>query len=308
MTSLLPCLIVVLVLPSLAGAFEPYIRWARSLSGCGTLSDASPRKGNGVVVAQNGKNVWVTDDEGRLHIFDARQGNPPGIIFEPTTIKNKRVESRSSVSLIQNETQVLYAVYSVVDLSNGAPNESSSRVIAVHGDGQDLGTLKWQVIIDGISFDTPQIGNDGRIYITHNTADQGYLSIFDQEGHRMIESSSDNAFGPLSIFTNRYGDDELLWGQSTGRGYSSSGKLHHSIPSTSSIEEGRNIGTSTIVPPIVWRRGKKRRMWLGGISSTMHGWIDGRSFLEEPSWTTQLEVSKRNMTFREFVFNLTYTI
>ena len=279
---------------------DPLIRWVRRLKGCGSISDASPRRGNGVVSAANGQTVWITDDEGALHILDADNHTQDEIYFKPSLVENRWTESRSSVSLFvePNGTTTEYAVYAVIDVDHIVSNATTSRIIAIYGNGELLGTLKWQVQIEGIVVQTPRIGTDGtRIYATHNDASgRGYFSIIDTEGNRIARQSSPKPFGPLTILSVD-GNDELYWGESNGRGYSDSGRIYHHDSTLKVTGVGHEIITSTVVPPVLWREKKRRRMWLGGMSSTMHGWVDGQSFADAPSWSRQLSPSLRNSSY-----------
>ena len=284
---------------------EPSIRWSRRLNGCGTLSDASPRKGNGVVASQSGQHVWITDDEGTLHILDPTNSTSDEILFKPPAVEMRRIESRSSVTLSQNETGVDYAVYAVVDVPTSddpTGNMTSSRIIAVYGGGGLLGKLKWNATVEGIVTGTPQIGSGGNtttIYITHNVKNRGYLSVFSNEGNKITRTSGEKPFGPVTVFTFG-GEDELYWGESGGGGYSDSGRVYQIAPSASLTNASNYITTSTIVPPVIWRERKRTRMWLGGKSSTIHGWTDGRPLSGVPTWSKQLEKSLRNESFRKF--------
>mmetsp|Transcript_26546 Transcript_26546/g.53897 ORF Transcript_26546/g.53897 Transcript_26546/m.53897 type:complete len:332 (+) Transcript_26546:2401-3396(+) len=301
-------ILLVLTLPPIDGLLEPSIRWSRRLNGCGTLSDASPRKGNGVVASQSGQHVWITDDEGTLHILDATNSTSDEILFKPPAVETKRIESRSSVTLSQNETGVDYAVYAVVDVSTSDdPTDdsmTSSRIIAVYGGGGLLGELKWNATVKGIVTGTPQIGSGGNtttIYVTHNVNNRGYLSVFSNEGNKTTLISSDKPFGPVTVFTFG-GKDELYWGESGDSGYSDSGRVYQIAPSAWLTNSSTNdITTSTIVPPVIWRGERKRsRIWLGGKSSTIHGWTDGRPLSDVPTWSKQLGKSLRNESFRKF--------
>lgn len=279
---------------------DPLIRWVRRLKGCGSISDAGPRRGNGVVSAVNDQTVWITDDEGALHILDADNHTKDEIYFKPPLVANRWTESRSSVSLFvePNGTATEYAVYAVIDVDPNAPSATTSRVIAVHGDGELLGSIKWQVEIEGIAVQTPQIGTNGtRIYATHNDASgRGYFSIINGEGNRITRQSNPKPFGPLTILSVD-GNDEVFWGESSGRGYSKSGRIFHHDSSLEITRVGHEIITSTVVPLVLWREKKRRRMWLGGTSSTMHGWVDGQSFADAPSWSRQISPSLRNNSY-----------
>lgn len=277
----------------------PSIRWVRRLKGCGSISDASPRRGNGVVSAPNGQTVWITDDEGALHILDADNYTKDEIYFRPPLVANRWTESRSSVSLHVDPNGIAYkyAVYAVIDVAND-PNATSSRIISVHGDGELIGTLFWQLPLEGIVVQTPQIGTDGhRIYAVHNDANgRGHFSIIDAEGNRIRSQSSPKPFGPITILSDD-GNDEIYWGESDRRGYSDSGRIYHHDSGLEVTDVGYEIFTSTVVPPVLWREKKRRRMWLGGRTSTVYGWVDGESLANAPSWTKSVSPSRRNESY-----------
>ena len=280
---------------------DPLIRWVRRLKGCGSLSAASPRRGNGVVSAPNGQTVWITDDGGALHVLDAINTTKEEIYFRPPSIEHRWTESRSSVSLFVNVngTETEYAVYAVTDVAHDDQNSTSSRIIAVHSSGDLIGTLKWQVEVEGVAVQTPQIGTDGsQIYVTHNDASggRGYFSVIGAEGNRITRLSSPKPFGPISIHSVD-GIDELYWGEANGRGHSASGRILRYDSSLMQTDAGFEIVTSTVVPPVIWRENKRRRMWIGGESSTIHGWVDGRSFFDAPTWSRQISPSLRNETY-----------
>ena len=279
------------------------IRWIRRLNGCGTLSDASPRKGNGVVLSHNGKHVWVTDDEGTLHILDADNSTSDHITFKPPVVDDRSIESRSSVELLQNETTVEFAVYAVLDVARDEPTGAmiTSRIIAVYGDDDLLGKMKWNASIQGVVTGTPRIGTGGNtttIYVTHNVNGRGYLSVFSREGNRTAWISGENPFGPVTVLCIDE-EDEVYWGESGGEGYSNSGRIYHFAASTGLYSVGNETVSSTVVSPVVWRERKRHRMWLGGRSSTVHGWINGQPLSEAPTWSKQLEKSLRNESFRK---------
>ncbi len=278
---------------------DPVIRWIRRLKGCGSLSAASPRRGNGVVSAPNGQTVWITDDGGALHVLDTITATKEEIYFRPPSVEHRWTESRSSVSLFVNVngTETEYAVYAVTDVAHDDQNSTNSRIIAVHGSGDLIGTLKWQVEVEGVAVQTPQIGTDGRIYVTHNDASggRGYFSVIGAEGNRITRQSSLNPFGPITI-QSVDGIDELYWGEANGRGHSASGRIFRYDSSLMQTDVGFEIVTSTVVPPVFWRENKRRRMWIGGESSTIHGWVDGRSFFDAPTWSRQISPSQRNKT------------
>ena len=268
--------------------------------GCGSLSAASPRRGNGVVSAPNGQTVWITDDGGALHVLDTINTTKEEIYFRPPSVEHRWTESRSSVSLFVNlnGTETEYAVYAVTDVAHDDQNSTSSRIIAVHGSGDLIGTLRWELEVEGVAVQTPQIGTDGRqIYVTHNDASggQGYFSVIGAEGNRITRQSSLNPFGPITI-QSVDGIDELYWGEANGRGHSASGRIFRYDSSLMQTDVGFKIVTSTVVPPVIWKENKRRRMWIGGESSAIHGWVDGRSFFDAPSWSRQISPSLRNGT------------
>lgn len=302
-----PASVLVLYLLCYVGA-QPSIRWVRQLSGGGTLSSAGVRRGNGVEVARNGMTVWVTDDEGSVHILDAHNASREELVFIPTPMEGRTTESRSKACICQNETSLDFAVYAIVDVASDDSTETqiSSRVIAIHGETELLGTLKWQVAVEGVATGSPQLGFDcNHVYITHNAKQTGHFSILDKNGNLIDQTSKARNFGPVTVSSSG-GIDTTYWGEAEGMGYSSLGRIYQYTTPTWLSRVGDEVISSTVIPPTVWREGKRSRMWLGGRSATVHGWTDKRQFGAAPNWSRQLATSQRNESFREYICHHLY--
>lgn len=120
---------------------EPFVRWKHQLTG-GFESIAGPslRKGNAVVVSPNNDQVYVTSDDGRIHILPTeltRSWVPPRE-FSPSIIQKNNVNwftvCYSGVSLYQtkvNARPVTLAVYAVIDMPPRKSNNKIQRYVVV---------------------------------------------------------------------------------------------------------------------------------------------------------------------------------
>ena len=204
---------------------QPNVRWTHRLDGAGGLSGRGLRKGNEVVAHKGGNLIFITADDGSLHILDNRSMDSGGIVYEPKTVTGTYTECRSGVSQVEDKDgKTQYLLYAVIDtpivsgveIRNGELQASSSvqvssRVIAVNLDG----TLRWSVPVEGIIAGKPLVGSDGTIYISHNVENDsssgqsdsrmGYLSVIlefadDQAEITASLSEAGNApFGPLTL-------------------------------------------------------------------------------------------------------------
>ncbi len=81
------------------------------------IIDGGFRKGNALVLSKNQRDLWMTDGRGSLHVVRLREGNAH-LVFEPTSLPNRTVESRSSVALYEGSPSN-FAVYAVIDTPVG---------------------------------------------------------------------------------------------------------------------------------------------------------------------------------------------
>ena len=81
--------------------------------GSRNIVDGGFRKGNALVLSKNQSDLWMTDAAGSLHVLHLLAGNGH-VVFKPTTLPNRTVESRSSVALYEGSPSP-FAVYAVID-------------------------------------------------------------------------------------------------------------------------------------------------------------------------------------------------
>jgi hypothetical protein len=215
---------------------QPAVRWTHRLTGSGDLSSRGLRKGNAVVVSKSGNLIFVTADDGSLHILDPQKikNDTSSIVFEPTPVDGRSTGCRSGVTPVDDEGgRTQYLVYAVIDTpvvlgvnigNDGTVNsdsnsnaKASSRLLAVDLDGK----LLWSLPVDGIIAGTPMVGRNGTsIYVSHNIAGEtddaldsreGYLSVL--RVNEPLTSPEITAsygrgapFGPLSLVSVTLGD------------------------------------------------------------------------------------------------------
>lgn len=142
---------------------QPSLRWSINLAG-----ERSVRQGNAVVVSRDGSRVFVTAQDGSLHILQVRALSR-SLVFEPSNASSSSSGSTTScssgVALYETSQGVQFAAYAVTDTA-ASSGIQSSRVLAVNASsGEEL----WTVTVDGAVAGTPWINADGsRIYVTHN--------------------------------------------------------------------------------------------------------------------------------------------
>lgn len=165
-----------------------------------------------------------------------------------------------------------------------------------------MGSLRWKRKVPGVVVGTPVIGTDGMtVYISQNSKDRGSVIILsDDNGGKVISRETDALFGhygPLTL-NKVNGKDFVYWGEMNGRGYSDTGRIHYLDTSTQIHHIGNNFGSSSAIPPTI--SSDSTSMWVGGRSATVYGWIEG-NFKDNPSWTTQLQLSQRNHSYRKLI-------
>lgn len=95
-------------------ATGPQILWSTTLPNGGTIGEGL-RKGTGVVLSENEQSLWVTSENGGLHVLDATAGGTL-VSFQPDNIDEHYTESRSSVSLHHTSQSIEFGVYAIVDV------------------------------------------------------------------------------------------------------------------------------------------------------------------------------------------------
>ena len=291
----------------------PSTLWEYQLEASGTISSGSVRHGNGVIAAQDESSLWVTTDDGYLHLLtNLEPSNITEIVYKPLSLTDRQTESRSNAQLYEQDGHVVYGVYAILDVGDTI----SSRIIAVNSEGLQ----RWQVIIDGIAMGTPQIGVDGRrIYVTHNTGDDylaGKLTMIEDNVFGVSISTEiplqgaggfgfadiQAPFGPASISTAD-GKDSVYWGESWNDGTASFGTLYKYSDGT--VEGLRRTPWSTTVAPTLSRDGKS--LWIEGGGSVFNGWTSGKSFAKSPSWSHDYSITtdgKRSASPRKSTYPL----
>jgi hypothetical protein len=81
------------------------------------IIDGGFRKGNALVLSKDQRDLWMTDGAGSLHVIRLLEGNAH-LVFKPTGLANRIVESRSSVALYEGGPS-RFAVYTVIDTPVG---------------------------------------------------------------------------------------------------------------------------------------------------------------------------------------------
>lgn len=124
----------------------PQYRWTYQLSNSGRISsDGLLRRGNAIVSTQDGKYLYITTDDGILHILNLKNGDEHGapittssnngearewldetgmggidddatITFKPAPIAGRHIDCRSGVSLHETYDGVQFAVYAITDV------------------------------------------------------------------------------------------------------------------------------------------------------------------------------------------------
>ena len=118
----------------------PELRWTYQLPNAGKItSDGLLRRGNAVVSTRDGKYLYVTTDDGILHILALKDGDNHGaptgngnqrldergmggvdtdatVTFKPSPIPGRHIDCRSGVSLHETDDGVQFAVYAIADV------------------------------------------------------------------------------------------------------------------------------------------------------------------------------------------------
>lgn len=214
---------------------EPSLKWSVQLEGSGRLSGRGLRKGNAIVAYKDGTKIFVTANDGSLHIIQTTTTQVNTLaIFMPDEIQGRFTECRSGATVVDQNIAAAteednngnnfdgapvrttlglgvvkedYIIYAVRDSTvssvsvglNSAEDIVSSRVIAVNLDG----TYKWSVQVEGRIEGNPVVGKSG-IFVSHNSDDGiGYLSIIridpDNESANIVATVSPPATQPGNV-------------------------------------------------------------------------------------------------------------
>jgi len=183
---------------------EPTLRWETRLPNSGTEDSGKPgpRQYNAVQLSPDGTHLYVTLDDGTLHILDAQSNTnstgagtvvasyrPPAVTDAAANAPPRAIACVSGVSFSDSDsdaadgTDGAYAVYAVIDVPVDATAlnfiPTTSRVVAVD---HPTGRVRWvSPVLEGAVAGTPRIGTDGRyVYLTRNVE---INAGFDQDGH-----------------------------------------------------------------------------------------------------------------------------
>lgn len=241
---------------------EPSVQWTYRLPGSGTLSGRGLRSGNEVLASPNGDTVFVTADDGSLHLI-ATNNRDNSIIFEPDPVAGTFTECRSGVTLVYDPNtpnQVNYVVYAVIDVPVSAgvlygdvtfdTSRTSilSRLLAVNLDG----SLRWSVAVNGAVVGKAVVGGgtqQDKIYVVHNVPNfigsaptRGKISVVLLRGNQQpIVTASvsplnrNGPFGPpagSSVTMNGQKRDVIVVAEAWDQGYSPNGSLYMLRPSS----------------------------------------------------------------------------
>lgn len=192
MFSLLFTLLLIISVSDASFLSQPKVQWTTQIDGSGTLSGRGLRRGNEVFLDDATGILFVTADDGSLHLIDTSNNNnqqqeQSSIVFVPDTVTGTYTESTSAgVTLVRDATTttesegVEYAIYAVVDVPVKAgvvtyndltldPSRTvpQSRLLAVNLDG----SLRWSLDLNGIITGKPVLGGttNNILYVVHNT-------------------------------------------------------------------------------------------------------------------------------------------
>ena len=105
---------------------EPAVRWTYQLPGSGTLSDRGVRRNNAVVLSYDGSTVFVTADDGSLHIIKP-ENLANSIVVDAPSEQNAYTECRSGVAISETGGTVNFAVYAAILTQNASTQDSSTQ-------------------------------------------------------------------------------------------------------------------------------------------------------------------------------------
>jgi len=306
---------------------SPRYKYTHTL-GSGRLngpSTASLRRGNAIVTSADGQYLFVTSDDGTLHIVHAHH---PGVfdrVYDPTSDVLEDAGwftfCQSGVSLFHTRDRmrsVVFAVYAVVDLPpRNSVHDEKSRIIAV----DHKGNLLWSRQLSGVAVGTPQISQNGRyVYLTHNLSHEqvGRFTALDANNDGVIIFSEGNVnirpYGPMTV--SRVGTDKtavvgafaaggdsdddmdvLYFGETPDRGYDFFGAVHKVSVSR------RGVITSGVLPQTRWSTATAptvsedgRRLWISGRDAWIRGVTADIRESVQMLWKTDLDHSLRNRT------------
>lgn len=124
--------LLLLCLASVNGDYlsGPTVDWTYQLPNSGTLGGRGVRRHNGVVSSYSGSSVFVTADDGSLHIIKPDDFSTSIVVDAPAE-KDTFTECRSGVAVSETNGKINFVVYAVgfSPLTNGtnASNGTASQ-------------------------------------------------------------------------------------------------------------------------------------------------------------------------------------
>jgi len=312
---------------------EPTLKWETRLPDTGTVVSGSPgpRRQNAVQISPDDALVYVTLDDGTLHILDALTGTPTASYTPEKSTQTGatgQTVCTSGVSFYTDRNDnVEYAVYAVIDTSASGFVPTSSRVVAIN---HPTGDVRWvSGPIQGTISGTPQVGSDGEyIYLTRNLDPEddsrradGHFSllttangqiIFTEASSTYLGGNETGPYAPLALVHNptsgNFGDGEgnnnrndvAVWAQSNGGGKVLNGmSFAFQLPSNADIVSG----TTTFKPYLLkvngWSTAAKptlsydgQNLYFTASKASLRGW--NTRFGRRASWKAEQLDTARN--------------
>ena len=103
---------------------SPAVGWTYQLPGSGTLSGRGVRRSNAVVSSYDGSTVFVTADDGSLHIIKPADLSTSVVVDAPSE-QSTYTECRSGVALSETDGSVNFAVYAAILTQRSSTNSSN---------------------------------------------------------------------------------------------------------------------------------------------------------------------------------------
>ena len=252
---------------------EPAVRWETRLPGAGPGGSGSggggkpgPRRHNAVRLSPDGTRLYVTLDDGTVHILDADNGDDGGgrvvASYRPPVSDDggTNIVCASGVSFSDSSGDAsddIFAVYAVLDVPaiGGTATPTTSRVVAIN---HPTGDVRWiSPVLEGSVAGTPQVGSDGRyVYLTRNVEVGDQQGGFGQDGHFTLLDAQD---GGSVVYTQP--SSAYRGGNETGP-YAPLELVHR--PFSGNFGEGEGSANRNDVA--VWAQSNGGGMTLNGMS------------------------------------------
>lgn len=290
-----------------------------------------PRRQNAVQISPDDTQVYITLNDGTLHILDALNGASTAS-YTPEKSSQTGATGQtlcaSGVSFYTDRNDnVEYAIYAVIDTSAAGFVPTSSRVIAIN---HPTGDVRWvSGPIQGAISGTPQVGSDGQyIYLTRNLdpeddtqREDGHFSLLTTTNGQVIftEPSSTyqggnetGPYAPLALVHNptsgNFGEGEgnnnrndvAVWAQSNGGGKVLNGmSFAFQRPSNSDIVSGTTAFKPYLLKINGWSTAAKptlsydgQNLYFTASKASLRGW--NTRFGRRASWKAEQLDKNRN--------------